>query len=348
MAGVSVYSVWKFRARPDDDTDGPPIHGHTGSRSRGRRLPTALVIAIAVLSAVALAKNDSLPSDRLVVEVTARQFAWSFAYPQYEDVGSAQLRLPLGRSVELKIRSLDVIHSFWVPQFGQKQDALPEPQADSFPASMKVTPTKLGRFPVVCTELCGAGHAFMRSWAIVMRPAAFSAGRHKRSSSSRPASRAGRRSVFQEQGCGSCHTFEPAQASATVGPDLDDLPRFAETAGQPLDAFIRLGDRSERLRRAGLPAEHHAAVLAARQPARRARAVSIRLEPGTGRLSGRGRTRGRPRRGARREAAPTGLQRWLVGGWLRVLWMTPVLRHRLRDRGRDPGGGRVGRTSSGP
>ena len=88
------------------------------------------MIAIAVLSAVTLAKNDSLPSDRLVVEVTARQFAWSFAYPQYEDVGSAQLRLPLGRSVELKIRSLDVIHSFWVPQFGQKQDALPEPQAD--------------------------------------------------------------------------------------------------------------------------------------------------------------------------------------------------------------------------
>ena len=240
VAGLSVYSVWKFRARPDDDTDGPPIHGHTGLEIAWTAVPTALVIVIAVLSAVALAKNDSLPSDRLVVEVTARQFAWSFSYPQYDDVGSAQLRLPLGKSVELKIRSLDVIHSFWVPQFGQKQDALPEPKADSFPATLKITPTKLGKFPVVCTELCGAGHAFMRSFAIVMRPAAFerwASQRGGQQSSGEPG-QAGA-AVFQEQGCGSCHTFEPAQATATVGPDLDDLAQFAQTAGQPLDAFIR-------------------------------------------------------------------------------------------------------------
>src|SRR4029453_8623685 len=86
VAGVSVYAVWKFRVRPDDDTDGPPIHGHTGLEILWTAVPTVLVIAIATVSAVALAKNDSLPSDRLVVQVTARQFAWSFAYPQYGGV----------------------------------------------------------------------------------------------------------------------------------------------------------------------------------------------------------------------------------------------------------------------
>jgi cytochrome c oxidase subunit II len=239
VAGVSIYAVWKFRARPDDDTDGPPIHGHTGLEILWTAIPTALVIVIATVSAVALAKNDSLPDDRLVVEVTARQFAWSFSYPQFDGVTSSQLRLPLDRSVELKIRSLDVIHSFWVPQFGQKQDALPELEPDQFPAHLKVTPTRIGRYPVVCTELCGAGHSYMRSFAIVMQPQAFeqwaSSQRRRQGGGSGDAGAA----LFQEQQCANCHTFEPANATATIGPDLDRLPQYARRAGEPLNEFIR-------------------------------------------------------------------------------------------------------------
>jgi cytochrome c oxidase subunit 2 len=240
VAGVSIYAVWKFRARPDDDTDGPPIHGHTGLEILWTAIPTALVIVIATISAVALAKNDSLPDDRLVVEVTARQFAWSFAYPQFDGVTSTQLRLPVDRSVELRIRSLDVIHSFWVPEFGQKQDALPELEPGEFPAHLKVTPTKVGRYPVMCTELCGAGHSFMRSFAIVMQRQAFDrwASDQRRSQTSGDSGTAGA-ALFREQGCGSCHTFEPANATATTGPDLDRLPQYARRAGDPLDEFIR-------------------------------------------------------------------------------------------------------------
>jgi cytochrome c oxidase subunit II len=240
VAGVSLYAVWKFRARPDDYTDGPPIHGHTGLEILWTAVPTVLVIAIATVSAVALAKNDSLPDDRLVVNVTARQFAWSFAYPDLGDVTSAQLRLPLNRPVELRIRSLDVIHSFWVPEFGQKQDALPELKPDEYPAHLKITPTKLGKFPVICTELCGAGHALMRSFAIVMEPGAFQnwASGQQQQQTSGNAGTAGA-AVFKEQGCGSCHTFEPANATAKVGPDLDKLAQYARAAGKEEKAFIR-------------------------------------------------------------------------------------------------------------
>ena len=164
VAAVTVYSVVKFRARPDDDSDGPPIHGHTGIEIAWTAIPTVLVTAIAIASAVALAENGKLASDRLQVDVTAQQFAWHFKYPQYGDFESNELRLVEGRQVELHLRALDVIHSFWVPEFRQKQDAVP-----GIVTELSVTPTKVGTRTLVCTELCGLGHALMRAPVIVMK-----------------------------------------------------------------------------------------------------------------------------------------------------------------------------------
>ena len=231
---ISVFSLWKFRARPDDDSDGPPIHGHTGIEITWTAIPAMLVTSIAVVSAVALAKNDSTPAD-LTVDVRARQFTWSFTYPASGDVTSSQLRLPVDKTVLLRLQSDDVIHSFWVPEFGQKQDVLPKPEV----TELRITPTRTGRFPVICTELCGAGHAFMRSFAIVMEQGAFDRwSRGRRQALGGTGGEAGK-AVFDEQGCGSCHTFSAAQASGDVGPDLDDLPAEARRAGKPLEAFVR-------------------------------------------------------------------------------------------------------------
>ena len=80
---------------------------------------------ISVVSAVVLVQNDAAGKNHMNVNVTARQFAWTFSYPDDGQSTSAQLRLPLGRAVELHLRALDVIHSFWVPEFGQKSDAVP-------------------------------------------------------------------------------------------------------------------------------------------------------------------------------------------------------------------------------
>ena len=229
---VSIFSYMRFRARPDDDSDGPPIHGHTGLEIAWTAVPTVLVVVIAVASTVALAKNDRIPADHMTVEVTAQQFAWSFKYPGGGDVTTTELRLPLNRSTELKLHALDVIHSFWVPQFGQKQDAVP-----GITTQLKITPDKLGRFPVICTELCGLGHAVMRSWAIVMKPADFQnwLKEAKKGISGPGAGLA----VFNNNGCGGCHTFKPANSNATVGPDLDDLSASAKKAGVPLEKFVR-------------------------------------------------------------------------------------------------------------
>jgi cytochrome c oxidase subunit 2 len=168
VAAVTVMAVWKFRAKPDDDTDGPPIHGHTGLEIVWTAIPTVLVTAIAIVSAIVLAKDDAAGSNPLRIEVTAQQFAWTFTYPQYGDKKSAVLRLPVDRSTVLTMTAKDVLHSFWVPEFRQKQDLVP-----GLHPTLHITPNVIGSYPVVCTELCGLGHALMRSRAVVMKPEDF-------------------------------------------------------------------------------------------------------------------------------------------------------------------------------
>jgi cytochrome c oxidase subunit II len=167
VVAVIGYSFLKFRVRPDDDTDGAPIHGHTGLEIAWTAVPAVLVIALGITSAVVLTQNDKARgSNPNEVSVTAQQFAWTFEYSNGAKSGT--LRVPLGRSTVLRLHARDVIHSFWVPQFGQKRDAVP-----GIETRLVITPTKTGKFPVICTELCGLGHALMRSYVIVMTPAAY-------------------------------------------------------------------------------------------------------------------------------------------------------------------------------
>jgi cytochrome c oxidase subunit 2 len=168
VAAVSVFAVWKFRAKPDDDSDGPPIHGHTGLEIMWTAVPTLLVTSIAIVSAIVLAKDDAQGANPLRVNVFAQQYFWSYRYPGFGNKESDILRLPVDRSVVLRMTSKDVIHSFWVPEFRQKQDVVP-----GIHPTLHITPNRVGTYPVICTELCGLGHALMRSRVIVMEPDAF-------------------------------------------------------------------------------------------------------------------------------------------------------------------------------
>ena len=177
VVSAILFSVVKFRARPDDDTDGPPIHGHTGLEIAWTAVPTALVTAIAVAASIVLTQNGNAGSNPLQVNVTAVQFAWTFEYANGPAKGTktTTLRLPLGRPVKLSLRSKDVIHSFWVAQFGQKMDALPYVELYPHPNELVITPNKTGTFAIICTELCGLGHALMRSQVIVQPASRFDA-----------------------------------------------------------------------------------------------------------------------------------------------------------------------------
>jgi len=228
VIAVLIYSIWKFRApSPDDWEDGPPIHGHTKLEIVWTAIPAVLVTAISIVSAVVLAQNGQAGPDPLLVKVHAQQFAWEFTYPNGKKYGF--MTVPAGRSVKLELNSTDVIHSFWVPQLSQKQDAVP-----GITTSIIVTPTKVGTYPIICTELCGLGHSLMRSHIDVVTPAHYTAWVKQGGSSTTSPGLA----VFQSNGCGSCHTFTPAGSTGKIGPDLDDLKAEAARAKVPLTAFV--------------------------------------------------------------------------------------------------------------
>ena len=106
----------------------------------------------------------------MTVNVTARQFAFEFSYPTGpgKQIVSPVLYLPEGQPVVFKLHALDVIHSFFVPNFSEKLDAVP-----GITTTVRVTPTRLGSYPVECTELCGAGHSLMRAAVRVVSPETF-------------------------------------------------------------------------------------------------------------------------------------------------------------------------------
>jgi cytochrome c oxidase subunit 2 len=230
VVAVLVYSVWKFRVKPDDDSDGPPTHGHTGLEIFWTAVPAVLVTAISIASAVVLAQNGHAGSDPFRVKVMAQQFAWSFTYANGTTAG--YLTLPEGRHTVLDItaKPTDVIHSFWVPQLSQKQDAVPGEHN-----SLVVTPTRTGTFPVICTELCGLGHSLMRSHVDVLSPADFK----KWEASGGKATADPGLAAFQANGCGGCHTLQNAGSTGTTGPDLDKLKSEAAKANRgSLEKFI--------------------------------------------------------------------------------------------------------------
>jgi cytochrome c oxidase subunit 2 len=226
VASVSLYALVKFRARPDDDEDGKPIHGNTVLELFWTAIPTVLVTAIAVYSAVVLVKNEDLPEGHRTIEVNAVQFAWSFAYPDegLERVG--ELYVPVGETIELELTAHDVIHSFWVPEWRVKQDAVPGTLQ-----RVIVTPTKTGKFPIICTELCGIGHSTMRNWVNVVPAEEFDRWLQEMQADGGGDGATDGKAIFAEAGCVGCHTLADEGSTAEVGPNLDMvLPGQSEEA----------------------------------------------------------------------------------------------------------------------
>ena len=170
---IAIYSVIRFRARPGDKSDGAPIHGNARLEVIWVLVPTIIVSALAAYGWIVLDDVEAKKPNELTVDVYGQQFAWRFVYPKEiggKPVASQQLWLPKDRPAYFRIHTDDVIHSFWVPQFRMKQDAVP-----GIVTRTRVTPDKLGTFQVVCTELCGIGHATMRQTVKVVEPADFKA-----------------------------------------------------------------------------------------------------------------------------------------------------------------------------
>jgi cytochrome c oxidase subunit II len=176
---VAIYSVIRFRARPGDMGDGAPIHGNTRLEVVWVAVPTLIVTALAVYSWIVLDDVEAKQPNELHVRVISQQFAWHFQYPQYGNVTTDSLYLPKDRPVKFDVNTRDVLHSFWVPSFRLKTDAVP-----GITTHIRLTPSRIGRYDVVCAELCGLGHSTMRNYATVVSTPTFNSWISKQKSGS--------------------------------------------------------------------------------------------------------------------------------------------------------------------
>jgi cytochrome c oxidase subunit 2 len=237
VEGALLYAVIRFRKQPDDERDAAPIHGNNTLEIVWTLIPAVIVAVIGVYSYQVLMEIERPSEEPLVVEVIGRQFFWEFHYPE-EGVTSQVLHLPVGKTVHFQITSEDVIHSFWVPDFRVKQDATPGQISE-----LIITPTKLGRYPIRCAELCGPGHAAMTAEVVVEEEAQFERWLSgdivfgvEQPGAAGEAELQGGRELFTELGCSACHTLEDAQATGIVGPALDGIGQAAGGRSADLDA----------------------------------------------------------------------------------------------------------------
>ncbi|MFI5122624.1 MAG: cytochrome c oxidase subunit II [Vicinamibacteria bacterium] len=172
-----VYAIWKFRVKPGDEGDGKPIHGNTKLEIAWTVIPTIIVLFGAGYSWTVLDDIESEAANSMPLMVTAQQFEWTFQYPE-KMVGSGdtatpvtthQLHVPVDRQLAVSLTALDVLHSFWVPEWRIKRDLVParDPSEEGVDNTFVVTPDVEGTFSLVCTELCGTGHATMRAPVVV-------------------------------------------------------------------------------------------------------------------------------------------------------------------------------------
>jgi cytochrome c oxidase subunit II len=167
------FSIWKWRARPGDESDGAPIHGNTRLEIAWTVIPTVIVVFLAAISWIVLDDIEAKEADAMRLEVTAQQFEWTFDYPE-AGVRSEELHVPVDRQLDVHLTALDVLHSFWVPEWRIKRDLVPAGDGgDEIDDQFVVTPNEEGTYSLICTELCGVGHATMRATVVVESEAEF-------------------------------------------------------------------------------------------------------------------------------------------------------------------------------
>ncbi len=206
-----LYSIIFFRRKQGDLSDAAHIEGNTRLEVAWTITPLITVLVFAYLGGQSLAETLRADPKALEINVIGQQWSWRFEYPQ-SGVTSDTLVLPLNKQAILNLRSEDVIHSFWVPEFRVKQDALPGGEA--FIRNLRITPSILGDYKVICAELCGTRHATMIAPVQVVSQDEFTAWLGSQSVATSDPVAMGEKWA-KETGCIACHSLD---GSKLVGP----------------------------------------------------------------------------------------------------------------------------------
>ncbi len=225
IIGAMTYFVWKYRRKSADQK--------TSSISHNGKIefawsvfPTILLLVIFYKAEKDFMAQTVVPENPLNVHVVGKKWFWSVRYPDYpggELVSSTEepvptLLVPKGRPVKLTLTSDDVIHSFYVPAFRIKRDAVPGKYN-----TMWFTATEVGRYNLFCTEYCGTSHSKMAGTVLVLEPDEFEARLKKllelKPNDGEAMADFGQR-VYNARACVSCHSLD---GSPKTGPSWKGL-----------------------------------------------------------------------------------------------------------------------------
>ncbi len=160
VEGILVYIVFRYRRRENQGTP-PQTHGSTKLEIAWTLIPAVILVFIAVptVRTIFITQAQAAPGS-LNIEVTGHQWWWEFKYPEYGVTTANEIYLPVGRTVNFRLRSADVIHSFWTPQLGGKRDVVTN--RTNYMWYTPDTSISSNVWNGFCVEYCGASHANMR------------------------------------------------------------------------------------------------------------------------------------------------------------------------------------------
>ena len=221
VVAMLAYSLIHFRANGAVLENGAPIHGNDWIAGVWLAITGGLcVIVIIYPGLTGLAQFQSNRNPDLTIKVVGRQWAWDISYPAHNIVGANEVVLPVNKRIKFEITAADVLHSFWIPAFRNKMDAVPGQVT-----AMYVTPTKIAGYEqnanlrVQCAEICGTGHAPMSIPVRILSQADFDAWIEEREKfMDDPVVRGA--TLAKSQGCTACHSTD---GQTLVGPSWKNL-----------------------------------------------------------------------------------------------------------------------------
>ncbi|MGH3851225.1 MAG: cytochrome c oxidase subunit II, partial [Pseudonocardiaceae bacterium] len=228
VQGLVVFAMVRYKDRGQPEPE--QIHGSTRLEIAWTLVPALILLAIAIPTIKSIFDLSKAPSaDALKVTVIGHQFWWEYQYEDSGVISANELVIPVGREVALTLKSVDVIHSYWIPALAGKTDVIP-----GRVNHMKVESEAPGEFPGQCTEFCGTSHANMRNRAISLSDSDFDkwveGQKQKAATPSAGTLAADGMATFSSRGCGSCHTIDGV-SEGKIGPSLTHLASRDTFAG---------------------------------------------------------------------------------------------------------------------
>lgn len=220
VVGILVYVLLRYRGRPGD---GEPrqVHGNRAIEIIWTATPFGIVTLLFVLSLLTMnvVRASAPPSNALTIRVIGHQWYWEYQYPDLHIDTADELYVPINTPLHLEVQSVDVIHSFWVPQFGWKIDAIP-----GRTNVMDLQVSQAGTYQGSCTQFCGNEHAWMRTLVIAEPVGQFQTWAQQQATpatAATPSAEVARgEQLFMSSTCVSCHAIAGTPAQGTVGPNL--------------------------------------------------------------------------------------------------------------------------------